>query len=248
MVEFKDIKIDNIINLNTKKNLILFLYENINEKNNDYAINYTNIENNIINELSKSYNIYTIISLYDSNINKITKIINCYKPYILTFFNNDNINNLFIQNIDNIKYFSKKSNLIFELFLSFRLDSIFSQKITDFNFKADKFNFISYHIPYIDNKISNSYNFISIPFEYISYFYNLLQENVDNNNICYLIYDYLIIYIDKTKFNFIYNDNYSNNMRNPLINYLNDINQVYNNQSRNNFLLFIAIYIHSVIK
>ena len=230
IIELKDIKILNMENSEKtenpyKKNIILFLYENIN--NIDYSINYTNIEKTILNEL-KDYNVYTFISLYDLNIDKINKIINLYQPYILTFYDN-NINNLFIQNIDNIKYFSKKSNITFELFLSFRLDSIFNKRITEFNFKFDKFNFISYHIPYIDNKISNSYNFLSIPYKYIDYFYNLLSENIDNNNICYLIYDYLIIYLDKSYFNFIYNDNYTNNMRNPLIKYLSDIDNIINN-------------------
>ena len=226
IIEFKDIQIININKNSEKKNIILFLYEIIND-NNDYSINYTNIKNTILDEF-KDYNVYTFISLYNLNINKINKIINCYKPYILTFFDG-NINNLFIENINNINYFSKKTNIEFEIFLSFRLDSIFNKKITEFNFKFDKFNFISYHIPYIDNKISNSYNFLSIPYKYINYFYDLLYENIDNSNICYLIYDYLIIYLDKSNFNFIYNDNYTNNMRNPLIKYLSDIENLPNN-------------------
>jgi hypothetical protein len=134
----------------------------------------------------------------------------------------------FILNIDNIHYFSNKVNIHFNFLLAFSLDSLFKKSIIDFNFYIKKINFISYHIPYYNNKISNSYQFLSIPYEYISYFYDLLKKNIHDSNICYSLYYYLSYYIDKNNFNFILDDNYSKDMRTPLIKYLSDINTVDN--------------------
>ena len=229
-----------LVEKNKKENIVLLLYENPNniyenpnniyDKNYstiNYSINYTNINKMIIEPFSNIYNIYIFVTVFSNeNINNIT---NCYKPYdIIKLDNNSNsninlnINNMFIKSIDNINYFSKIYDISFNFLLSFTLDSIFKKNITNLNFYVNKFNFISYFIPYIDNKISNNYNFISIPYKYINSFYNLITENIDNNDICYSIYYYLNNSINKSNFNFIYDDNYSKNMRTPLIKYLSD--------------------------
>jgi hypothetical protein len=69
---------------------------------------------------------------------------------------------------------------------------------------------------------------LSIPYEYISHFYDLLKKNIQDSNICYSLYYYLSQHIDKNHFNFILDDNYSKDMRTPLIKYLSDINTVDN--------------------
>jgi len=212
---------------NNKENIALLLYENNENINNDYFINYTNIKQLIIDPLYNIYNIYIFISLY--NINKLNNLINCYKPCSILLLENKNINEKFILNIDNINYFKNKVDINFNFLLTFSLDSIFKKSIMEFNFFLNKFNFISYHVPYYDNKISNSYDFMSIPFSYIKYFYDLLKENINDINICYLIYHYLSQNINKNSFNFIIDNNYETNMRTPLIKYLSDINNINNN-------------------
>jgi hypothetical protein len=188
-IQFKNIDF-NYKNNNNKDNIALLLYENNNENiNNDYFINYTNIKQLIIDPLSNIYNIYIFSSLY--NINKLNDLINCYNPCSILLLENKNINEKFILNIDNINYFRNKVDINFNLLLTFSLDSIFKKSITDFNFVINKFNFISYHIPYYNNKISNSYDFMSIPFSYIKYFYDLLKKNINDSDICYSIYYYL---------------------------------------------------------
>jgi hypothetical protein len=112
----------------------------------------------------------------------------------------------------------------------FNIASIFKKNITDFNFYVSKFNFISYHIPYIDNQISNSYNFLSIPYKYLNIFKQLLVNNVNNKNICYSIYSLLKDIIGKNNFNFIFDENYSNDNKSPLIKYLSDIKDINNNK------------------
>jgi hypothetical protein len=230
-IQFKNFNF-NYINKNNKENIALLLYENNNENNNeninnDYSINYTNIKQLIIEPLSNICNIYIFSSLY--NINKLNNLINCYKPCSILLLENTNINEKFILNIDNINYFKNKVDINFNFLLTFSLDSIFKKSITEFNFFINKFNFISYHIPYYDNKISNSYDFMSIPFSYIKYFYDLLKENINNSDICYSIYHYLSQNINKNSFNFIIDDNYETNIRTPLIKYLSDINNINNN-------------------
>jgi hypothetical protein len=133
-------------------------------------------------------------------------------------------------------------NINFNFLLTFSLDSIFKDSITEYNFYVNKINFISYFIPYYDNKISNSYDFLSIPFQYVNNFYNLLKENINNNDICYSIYYYLSKNIDKKNFNFIFNDNYTKNMRTPLIKYISDINNV----NMNNGYLFENKYYNNI--
>jgi len=223
-IQFKNFDF-NYINQNNKDNIALLLYENNNENiNNDYSINYTNIKQLIIDPLSNICNIYIFSSLY--NINKLNNLINCYKPCSILLLENKNINQKFTLNIDNINYFKNKVDITFNFLLTFSLDSIFKKSITEFNFFINKFNFISYHIPYYDNKISNSYDFMSIPFPYIKYFYDLLKENINNSDICYSIYHYLSQNINKNSFNFIIDDNYETNIRTPLIKYLSDISNI----------------------
>ena len=245
---------------NKKENIVLLLYENPNnifDKNYstinysiNYSINYTNINKMIIEPFSNIYNIYIFIAVF-SNEN-INNIMNCYKPYdIIKLDNNSNINNMFIKSIDNINYFSRTYNISFNFLLSFTLDSIFKKNITNLNFYINKFNFISYYIPYIDNKISNNYNFISIPYKYIDSFYNLIEENINNNDVCYSIYYYLTNTINKSNFNFIYDDNYSKNMRTPLIKYLSDYDSNFSEiQSftflNNNGYLFNNDYLYNI--
>ena len=226
-IQFKNFDF-NYKNKNNKENIALLLYENNNENiNNDYFINYTNIKQLIIDPLSYIYNIYIFSSLY--NINKLNNLINCYKPCSILLLENKNINEKYILNIDNINYFKNKVGINFNFLLTFSLDSIFKKSIAEFKFFINRFNFISYHIPYYNNKISNSYDFMSIPFYYIKYFYDLLKENINDSDICYLIFHYLSQNINKTSFNFIIDDNYETNTRTPLIKYLSDVNNINNN-------------------
>jgi hypothetical protein len=70
---------------------------------------------------------------------------------------------------------------------------------------------------------------MSIPSKYINKFFDILNKNKENINICNFIYHHLRNEIDD--FNFIYDDNYTKNTRTPLIKYLSDIdnNTIYNN-------------------
>jgi hypothetical protein len=250
-LEIKDFKFLSISKKN-KENISIVLYETPNNiSNNDYSINYTNINKMIIEPLSNIYNTYIFISVLSSkNINILN---NLYKPYDTIELNNKdqtlNINNIFIENINNINYFTQIHDITFNFLLLFSIDSIFKKSITKFNFYINKFNFISYYIPYIDNKISNSYNFISIPYNYISNFYNLLSENINNIDICYSIYYYLSQYIDKSNFNFIYDENYDKNTRTQLIKYLSDnesISKHLNNFKNNNGYFFNNNYLYNI--
>jgi len=246
VIEFKNFNFSYNHNYNsTKENIALLLYENINENiHNDYFVNYTNIKKYIIDPLSKIYNIYIFTSLY--NIHKLNNLINCYKTCSLLLFENKhmnkNINEQYILNIDNIYYFMNKLNIEFNFLITFSLDSIFKKSITEFNFFINKFNFISYHIPYYNNEISNSYEFMSLPFAYMHYFYNLLKENIQNNNICYSLYYYLSKNIHKNNFNFIFDDNYSKDIKTPLIKYLGDIHPI----NMNNGYLFDKKYLNNI--
>lgn len=251
-IEFKNIQFlsyNDTINSNNidneKENIILVLYENpinINIKNIDYSINQNNINKMIIEPLSKLYNIYVICSVY--NITKINQIANFYKPFDTIIFDKKSIiNNIILDNNNVINNFINLFNIPIKFITYFSLDSIFKKNITDFNFYVNKFNFISYHIPYIDNKISNSYDFMIVPYRYLNNLSNLLNNNLTNSNICYNIYYNLKNEIDNTNFHFIYNDNFANDMRTPLIKYINDIKDINNNS---NGYLFNNKYLYNV--
>jgi hypothetical protein len=230
-IEFKNIHFDLIKN-NKKKNIAISLYNNLysnNDNDNDYTINYNNIFKMIIEPFNKIYNIYIFNTLINNN--KINQFINYYKPNELNILNNIiNINDIFISNIDNINNFKKINNINFNFTIFINSDSIFKRNITEFNFYINKINFLSYHIPYINNEISNSYDFMSFPEKYISKFYDLLKDNIQNKNICYSIYSNLKDNIGNSNFNFILDDNYFKNSKNPLIKYLKDISNIDNNK------------------
>jgi len=230
-IEFRKITIKHYEKLNDKENILLCLYENseYDNSNNNYTINYTNIYSMIIEPFSNIYNIYIFNSINSLNEKKINKLANFYKPNHLSI-NNKSINNIFNSNIDDIENFIKKNKINLKFIIFFNLASIFKTNITQFNFYISKINFISYHIPYIDNKISNSYNFLSIPYKYLNNFKKLLSDNINNKNICYSIYSLLKDDIGKNNFNFIFDENYSNDNKSPLIKYLSDIKDVNNNK------------------
>jgi hypothetical protein len=230
---------------NEKENIILNLYENPNNKNGllntEYSINYLNITRMIIEPLTKLYNIYIICSIY--NVSKINQICNFYKPFdLIVLDKKDIINNIYINSNKVIDSFISLYNIPIKLVVYFSLDSIFKRNITDFNFFINKFNFISYHIPYIDNKISNSYDFMTIPYKYLNYFTKLMEDNLMNSTICYNIYYELKNQVGINNFHFIYDDNYTNNDRTPLIKYLNDIREINNN----NGYLFNKKYLYHI--
>lgn len=234
-IEIKNMNIKKIKKSN-KNNIALVLYENSNSntnsknsKRNNYDINYTNINEMIIKPFSEIYDTHIFSSLFDYQ--KRNLISNLYKQNDLIFLDkNDNINNIFIKSIDQIIKFKNEINIDYDFFIFFRLDSIFKKNVSKSNFYIKKFNFISYHIPYIDGNISNSYEFISIPNKYILDFYNLINNNINNENICNLIYNNLSNNIDKNNFNFMFDDNYIQNVKSPLIKYLNTIEGLNDNK------------------
>jgi hypothetical protein len=244
-IEFRNIKITNVNNIlklaNIKKdNIAISLYEYEYNNINDYSINFTNINNMILKELSKLYNIYIFITI--ENLSVIDKIVNLYKPYVINFIkkNDDRyINQIYIKNIENITIFSKKNNIDIKFIILFRLDSIFNKNISEFNFYINKFNFISYYIPYIDDKISNSIDFVSFPFKYVNDFYTVITNDKNDKNACYLLYSKLVNIIDKNDINFICNENCNNYIRNSLVTYLSD----YNDFNNNNGFLFNKLYL-----
>lgn len=116
----------------------------------------------IIQPFSNIYNIIIFNTIF--NKNKINNIVNNYKPYAFDIIENtDNINHVFHKNIQLTNTYTQKYNIDYKFNIFISLDSIFKKKITEFNFYINKINFISYHIPYFDNKISNSYQFLSFP-------------------------------------------------------------------------------------
>jgi hypothetical protein len=237
-IEIKNIMFNNI-SKNDKENIGIILYENINS-NNNYNINYNNINSMIIEPFLKMYNIFTFISIFNNEILN-NQVINNYKPNSILFLDSkDNINDIFIKSTNNMNDLKDECNIEFKFLIYLRLDSIFKKNITDFNFYVNKLNFISYHIPYINNQISNSYDFMSIPYKYINNLYKLLIDNRNDINICYSIYSKLKNNIDAI--NFIYDDNYSNDTRTPLIKYLSDINDV----NKNNGYLFNKKYLNNI--
>ena len=230
-IEFNNITFNNINNSpvnNQKDNFMIVMYESVDNKNNNYSINQNNIDNMIIKPFEKLYNIYKLSVIL--NIKNTKNILNSHKPNSVLFLKDDRINNIFIKSIENIEYIKKQNNIDFKFIIFMRLDSIFKKNIVDFNFYINKFNFISYYIPYINDKISNSYDFISLPNKFLLNLYKLLCENKDNNNICYNIYAKLKDELNSNNFNFIYDDNYSKNIRTPLIKYLSDAEFISNNK------------------
>lgn len=225
-----------------KENIIISLYENINYSDNeDYETNFNNIYNMIIEPFSNIYNIIIFNTIFNKNNNNV--ILNNYKPYqFITLDKVENINYIFYKNIQITNNFTELYNIDYKFNIFISLDSIFKKKITDFNFYVNKINFISYHIPYYDNKICNSYQFLSFPKKYVNDFYDLVTKNINNKNICYSIYSNLIDTIEKSQFNFIYDDNYSKNINTPLIKHLSNIN----NQKNNKGYLFNVKYYYDV--
>jgi hypothetical protein len=241
----KELKINNFSSdylHKNKENIIISLYENINYNDNeDYETNFNNIYNMIIEPFSNIYNIIIFNTIFNKNNNNV--ILNNYKPYqFITLDKVENINYIFYKNIQITNNFTELYNIDYKFNIFISLDSIFKKKITDFNFYVNKINFISYYIPYYDNKICNSYQFLSFPKKYINDFYNLITKNINNKNICYSIYSNLINTIEKSQFNFIYDDNYSKNINTPLIKYLSNIN----NQKNNKGYLFNVKYYYDV--
>ena len=246
-IEIKNIEISDINNKkNDKDNIIIFLYEKSLNNNIDYTINYYNIYNKIIKPFEKIYNIYIFISLFEPNY-----IINYYKPYNINILNkNSSINDIFILNNESIIDFNENVHIDIKFIIFFDIESIFKKSIIDFNFYVNKLNIISYYIPYINDTVSNSYEFMSIPFKYIYIFYKLILDNRSNKNICYLLYSYLKESIGENNFNFIYDDNYTKNIRTPLIKYLSEINSTFNNNGYlfNNKYLYDIIYYNKYSK
>ena len=236
-IEFRNIKFNSILDEN-KENIAIILYEN-DTNDNDYTINYQNINKMIIEPFSKIYNIYKLVIL--KNTSSLNKIINYYNPNHYIINKELNINDIFLKSTENILEFKEKYNINFKFIIYTRLDSIFKKSMIHFNFYINKFNFISYYIPYINNKISNSYDFISIPYKYINIFYELITNNKNDKNICHLLYSKLKDKIEDI--NFICEDNYSKNTRNPLIKYLSDIKDTNNNEG----YLFNRKYLNNII-
>jgi len=230
-LEIKDFTINklNEKKYHNKENIALFLYEKTNLSYYDYTLSFTNINNMIINSLQNNYNIYIFISIFDTN--KKNNIINLYKQYDINIISKDNnINDIFINNIENISKFKNIYNINFKFSLFFQLDSLFNSNIDEINIYINKFNLHSYIVPYIDKHISNSYDFMLIPDKYIDKFYNLLINNKNNKNICNLIYYHLKDEINITNFNYILNNNYFSNGNTLLITYLSSsqINDIKN--------------------
>jgi hypothetical protein len=166
----------------------------------------------------------------------------CIKISFININNINNINNIFIDNINKINNFSKLTNITFDFILIFSLDSIFRDDIFNTNYDINKFNFLAYYIPYINNEISNHYNFLSIPNKYLNDFYNLINNNIDDKNICYSIYSKLKNVFLKNDFNFIYDNNYNKYDRTPLITYLSDLTDLTNNKG----YLFNKKYVNNI--
>ena len=236
-IEFKNIEINPILYEN-KENISIILYEN--KVNSNYTINYTNINKMIIEPFSKIYNIYKLVML-SSTLN-LNKIANYYNPthYIIEDLN---INDIFLKSTEDIIEFKEKNRIQFKFIIYLRLDSIFKKSVIHSNFYINKFNFISYYIPYINNKICNSYDFISIPYKYISVFYDLINNNKNDINICHLIYANLKDKIEDI--NFIYDDIYTKNTRTPLIKYLSDLSSL-NDIDNNKGYLFNNKYLNNI--
>jgi hypothetical protein len=180
----------------------------------------------IIEPFKKIYDVYKFISIYNNK--NLNNILNIYQPNNYLLQNEKNINEIFIKSTENLILFNEINKLNFKFIIYIRLDSIFKKNIINFNFYINKLNFISYYIPYINNQISNSYDFMSIPYKYINLVYNLIKNNYSDKNICHSIYSNLKNEIDSI--NFIYDDNYSKDIRTPLIKYLSDIKNINNNK------------------
>jgi hypothetical protein len=69
-----------------------------------------------------------------------------------------------------------------------------------------------------------------------------MEDNLMNSTICYNIYYELKNQVGINNFHFIYDDNYTNNDRTPLIKYLNDIREINNN----NGYLFNKKYLYHI--
>lgn len=218
-----------------KNSNINFSNSNINFSNS--IINCDNIYNNIFKPLKPLYDIYTFLIIDDElNIDLKNEYINNYLPCGINSykFNNtanytNKLNEIFIKCLDEVIIYKLYSNIEFKFIIMFDIDSIFTKNITDFNFFINKFNFISYYIPYINNKIANSYEFISFPYKYIDNLYNLLKDNYNNKTLCYELYWRLKDTIEIKNFNFIFDENYASNGATPLIKYKETIKDIHIN-------------------
>ena len=130
------------------------------------------------------------------------------------------------------------------------LNSIFNIDISNVKFYVNKINLLSFHIPYIDDIITNSYQFMSIPYKYLIYFIKIIEQHITNNNILYLLYSKLkdLNIIEQQNIHFIYNENYQFNNRTPFINYLTDLknSNIYVPIYNNNGFLFENKYFRHV--
>jgi len=216
-------------------------------------INYNNVYNNIINPLKSLFNIYTFVILDEGlNNSYVNQYINSYLPNGFNKINISNsgignsnsgignsnssigniksksdyslkLNNIFIKCIDEVIIYKIFCNIEFKFIIMFDINSFFTQNITDFNFYINKLNFISYKIPYINQKITNSCEFISFPYKYVDDIYNLIKDNIENRTICYELYWKLKDVIGGMNLNFIFDENFASNGATPLIKYREDI-------------------------
>lgn len=241
-IEIKNIRLENIyVCENNKENIFICLYDDqINYKECCNA-NFRNINEMIIKPFENIYNIYNFLFLFQKE--DINNMNNQYKPYEILFFDKNISNNgMFLKQINCIEEFKKIYEIDYKFVLFFSIYSIFKKPIINFNFYINKINFISHHIPYYENLIANSYQFLSFPQKFIKYFYNLLYENINNKNICFLIYSKLKMEIDTIHFHFIDDDNYEKNINTPLIKYLYNIDNINNNQG----FLFNKKYLYHI--
>jgi len=168
-INFKNIELkENIIIKNEKKNIILVLYKNNNNKNE----NYLNIKNYIIDVFQQIYNVY-IIALTYTNSNNEKYILKNFYPHDIHYSKSIIT---FKSIIEYTKQFIHKNNIDFQFIIVSNIDMIYLHSISDLKLIINKINFLSYTTN--NNTIDIDYNFCLIPNQLFNIFNNFESNTI----------------------------------------------------------------------
>ncbi len=232
--EMKGVKLGKNFHFPKQDSVIIFLNDEKRDYNNYHLYSY-NLYNNIINPLSKKYNVLLFITTDDNTyVNELRKH---FKPFNIFISNGkQNYVETISENISKIYDFQKLYNIKIEFSIFLKLNIFIEKSIYNLNFDANKINFLCYSTPYIDNKICNDGDLLIINNKHLNSVSRALKYIRDIR----LLYHELS---DKNDIHFIDGNNYNIKMDKPYIKTIQNMNNINNNEG----YLLSNSYIRNVI-
>ena len=230
------------INIYKKKKIILLFHDNYVDYNNE-LFNYLNIKKQLIEPLSKLYDVFIFMSLKKDNSNNIN-IIKNLNPHKIIYNDYESINNILLELLINSN--NLLNNLKIEFYMMFPINIIFKKNIKQVPFVINKINFLSYIYPYYD-KLNYNHNVLIFNQKYYKFFTNLLKNNLNNDLLLNNFNRYIKNEIKNEEINILLKDNLNLFDENKYFKYNNQIYLI-NNIKNNEGFLFDNYYDNYIIR